>query len=122
MITAFELYWILKLDAISHVATFAAAIAGVVSGVMFVIYLFASFAEDDNSAFVLKKVCVYAFRVFVVSLIASILIPTTKQMAAIMVIPRISTIENVEALTSEAKSLYELTKEYFRESVDKEVK
>ena len=114
MVSAFELYWILKLDAISHVATFASAIAGVVSGVMFVLYLIASFAEDDNSAFVFKKVSAYAFRVFVVSLIASILIPTTKQMAAIMIVPKIATAENVEVLTGEAKDLYELAKDYFK--------
>lgn len=114
MITAFELYWILKLDAISWVAICAAAIAGVVSGVMLALYLFASFAEDENSAFVFKKVYAYAFRVFVVSLIASILIPTTKQMAAIMIVPKIATAENVEALTGEAKDLYELAKDYFK--------
>ena len=63
------------------------------------------------------------FKASVISLCVSIffwslfvLTPTTKQMAAIMVVPKIVTHENVEALSNEAKGLYDLAKEYFRES------
>lgn len=143
MITAFELYWILKLDTFSA----AAGIAGLVFFALTVISLIASasVAGDRDEALnkmpksewytrterarykkrakelekgikVLIRIAALMFFTSIASFVMFVFIPTTKQMAAIMVVPKIATAENVEAISNEAKSLYELAKDYFRES------
>lgn len=145
MITAFELYCVLKLDSILN-ALFALATTSTASSLILLIAGLSFSSEKDGIAGLvsitqreraLKRARILRYNKWIPKLFKSsafaaclsvffwalfTLTPTTNQMAAIMVIPKIATSENVEVLTGEAKSLYDLAKEYFRESVKCEKK
>ena len=139
MISAVELYLVLKLDSIAY-ALLTLGVTSSASSAMLLIAGLGYASEKDTCA---ERHCITKreralmrakilragnmipkfFKASAISLCVSILFwalfvltPTTKQMAAIMVVPKIVTRENVEALSNEAKDLYDLAKEYFRES------
>ncbi len=143
MISELELYCILKLDAISN-AIFCLASASTFSSLLLLIAGILSEADKGSNVswhFITKKERAIqraknlrlskqiknCFRASGLALCFSLffwavytLMPTTKQAAAIMVVPKIATNENIETLTDEAKSIYGLAKEYFSKSVREE--
>ena len=143
MITAFELYFTLKLDAISNALLVLGLTSAAASFSLFMAGIVSVSERDSNAdrhvltkkeraiqkARALKfdkwipkffKSSAFALCLSIFFWAFYILTPTTKQMAAIMVIPKIATNENIETLTGEAKSIYELAKEYFSKSVREE--
>lgn len=130
MINAWDLYWTLKLDDIHTAANLFANIIGFLSLILFVLFLFGIVLTSDEkpSAFgqVMRRGFAASIVVFVAVVVpvfvAKALLPTTKQMAAILVLPKIATQENAETLIGEAKELYELAKEGLRNMVKEEGK
>ena len=113
MITASEIYWILKLDDIQCVLIFLTVVVGVYCLMMLIIYgLTRSIAYDDKKEEKTVKFCAKQFfitvPVFMVLLLIGTLIPTTKQMAAIKVIPAIANSEIVGEMSNDAKELYRM--------------
>lgn len=116
MITSMEMYWLLKLDDIYMLVSCAAALA---TGVFVVSFLAYKFAGVDGNKQEQKTSGIAAL----VSLVCSVLlwcvvtfIPTTKQMAAIYVVPAIVNNEKVQQIGNKtldiSEQLLDLTKEY----------
>ena len=117
MITPMQMYWLLKLDDINGAFSNAFVLSILVLIVSTVI-LCASFEAGDVKIYKLGRISV------LVSLLSAILfscavtfLPTTKQMAAIYVVPAIVNNEKVQNIGSKtldiSNQLLDLTKEYF---------
>lgn len=117
MITSTQLYWITRLNSIAvllHIVGFisVAAIIATVAGV--------SIDDADwkgkitkkvrNAA--IKKVHNAAIPCFLLSVVGLVFIPTTKEMAAMLVIPQIANSEKVQAVGGK---LYDLAVEWMDE-------
>ena len=113
--TANEIYWILKLDDIQGVLIFLTVLVGIYCLIMAVNWGFTkgmAYNYDDKKGEKTAAFCTKQFfitvSVFVVLLLIGTLIPSTKQMAAIKVIPAIANSEIVGAMPNDAKELYRM--------------
>lgn len=114
MINAFELYCILKLDDICTTLV----VLAFVTGVVFLPTLIIAYANEIESKKLesLSKNILFFFTV--PAMLISSLCPTTKQAAAMIVIPKIATQENIEYLNQESKELYSIAKEAIMDFVE----
>jgi hypothetical protein len=124
MITLFELWLILRLDAISSCLGGLAVMFGFIAVTAFIITLVGCFIGDGEDERKLFKKCfigstVFVFLVFGILVPAAVLIPTTKQAAIIYAVPKILTEKNVVEFTGETKELYNLGKQYLKEALTK---
>ena len=113
MITASEIYWILKLDDIQGLLILLTVLVGVYCLIMAVILgLTKGVAYDDKKEEKTVKFCAkqifITVPVFVVLLLIGTLIPSTKQMAAIKVFPAIANSEIVGEMPNDAKELHRM--------------
>lgn len=130
MIDHWTLYWVLKLDDILGVVDsllfglpFLSLMALLLSIVGLLSTLDEGTVEYKYNTFARRSFT--AAVIFIVAVVAPLylakaLVPSTKQMAAIIVLPKIVTQENVLELTDEAKELYLLAKEGLKNMVDTE--
>lgn len=113
MITASEIYWILKLDDIQGLLILLTVLVGAYCLAMVVLLgLARGIAYDDKKEEKTMKFCAkqlfITVPVFAVLLLIGTLIPSTKQMAAIKVIPAIANSEIVGEMSNYAKELYRM--------------
>lgn len=131
-ISPFELYMILKLDDISNLLSISGVVLFIfciISAFAFAMWLFIGIAERDDDGFlaigrVIKKIgSIFLGALFVVMLLRAV-IPTTRQMAAILVVPAIVNSEFVQKdLPAELREIYTLAKEgMFKALADKEAR
>lgn len=134
---AVDLYWILKLDDIRETLSYSSVFLGLSLFVIFACLVgFIIINYDMMSSYnsteekerlkviwgAVKKVINTAIGVVIISiflLLVSTFLPSTKQMAAAIVLPKIATEENIELLTGEAKEIYELAKEGLKNAINK---
>ena len=134
---AVDLYWILKLDDIRETLSYSSVFLGFSLFVIFACLVgfiiinyemmssYNSTEEKERLKVIwgaVKKVLNTAIGVVVVSiflLLVSTFLPSTKQMAAAIVLPKIATEENIEVLTGEAKEIYELAKAGLKNAINK---
>lgn len=134
---AVDLYWILKLDDIRETLSYSSVFLGFSLFVIFACLVgfiivnyemmssYNSTEEKERLKVIwgaIKKVINTAIGVVVVSiflLLVSTFLPSTKQMAAAIVLPKIATEENIEVLTGEAKEIYELAKAGLKNAINK---
>ena len=134
---AVDLYWILKLDDIRETLSYSSVFLGFSLFVIFACLVgfiivnyemmssYNSTEEKERLKVIwgaVKKVINTAIGVVIVSiflLLVSTFLPSTKQMAAAIVLPKIATEENIEVLTGEAKEIYELAKAGLKNAINK---
>lgn len=129
MITTTQMYFLLRLDQLSSI------IQGffVVSAIIFIIFnglLFISkvekVEEDDSLLIFIKKRIKIVTIIFILSLFSSIVVPDTKEMAAIYIIPKIINNEKIQDIGNKSldigNDLLELTKKYIEENLKNETK
>lgn len=114
MITESYMYWILKLDDIREFV-FVLGVIGTFPAVAFLIFFLASKIGRDDFCKDYVQVGRICGRLAVATTILTLflhlsyaLLPTTKQMAMIKVIPAIANSEEVEMVSKDAKELYKL--------------
>lgn len=114
MITSSQMYWITRCDAIGAIATIVLVLSFFVMLILLgVAYMSgldeASEEEPHESRDNEHRRAVHYARIAVavcsVSGLITMLLPTTKEMAAIMVVPRIAASETLAELGEEAKTL-----------------
>lgn len=119
-ISPFELYMILKLDDISNslsVLGIPLFIFSIFSAIAFIIWSIANIAEGDDENIqaigrLIKKIFFMTFRSLLVVVFLQAVIPTTRQMAAILVIPAIVNSEFMQKdLPADLREIYTLAKE-----------
>lgn len=100
MITTAQMYWIVTLDSLVHlmVALVCIGIVVTIGGIAYV-------AETGGS----KRVPIVAGALSLAAMVALSLIPTTKQAAAIIVVPRLVNSEKVQTV---GNRLYDLAVEW----------
>lgn len=113
MITSWELYWITRLDGILN-ASIGVAVLG------FVVALFSSlvlFIEEKEKARPwIKRGFITGFLFGAIA----VLIPSSKEMAAILVLPKIANSQLIQQkIPQEAAELYTMAKEWMKEKVER---
>ena len=113
MITESQIYWILKLDEIRGVFVIGLIAVGVFSCLSLIAWGFQSIdaSFDQENIERSKAARKYFFRSAIIAALLSIptsLIPSTKQMAMIKVIPMIANSEIVGEMSADAKEIYKL--------------
>ena len=115
MITAGQIYWILKLDAIQNVFIIFSVVTALFCAVMGIgwgMVAFDAITYYEKEARKLADVCRKRFFtsvcVLVVLIFLSALTPSTKQMAMIKVIPAIANSEIVGEMSADAKEIYRM--------------
>jgi hypothetical protein len=96
MISSWDIYWITRLDAINALALISAMIIGVCVSLGSVPVIVDSLWEDDDWWPTVKRLYQVFITLFVLSLITVTLVPSTKEFAAIYLIPKIANNEQVQ--------------------------
>ena len=123
MITETTLYWFTRLSHIHEVIDSLFAPFMAVTIISFLTMIVLSIAEkityDNNEKMTLSKICKVAKKtcctaacIVAVTMICNIFVPTTKEMAAIVVIPKIANNESIKGLGDE---IVNLAKEWMKE-------
>lgn len=120
MITESDLYWILKLDDIRNLLTGCTVVLGMISMVLVIMTIaqaYDDFLFDDSTwrRSIFARLAVYI--ALIVFSIALVLLPSTKQMAALKVIPAIVNSDIAKDIPSDAKELYKLGVSTLREKL-----
>lgn len=123
--TEWQMYWLLRLDGIKdmfEVITVLLTIAVVLLGIGFLVCFFISKADEHEDATRVAKSLKHGFLITVLLCLfftfVWILLPTTKQMAAILVVPKIINNEQVQELP---EKIVELGNEWMDDKI-KELK
>ena len=88
--STWNLYWIMKLDVLSIFFEFLSSIIGLAMGV-FIIFFMVGWLNNDDEKFIkpLKKMSIILFVFFIPIVSITILLPDTKQMCALLVVPKV---------------------------------
>ena len=113
-ITESQIYWILKLDTIVAMFVFLLIVTAILSCIIFVTWVVEKtsiYYEDEHKnkkVKFLKNCLIVLINIFVVSLLGTTFIPTTKQMAMIKVVPVIANSETIGNMSKDGKEIYQL--------------
>lgn len=114
--TSADVYWILMLDNIRNlVETFG--IFSTVALVLLVIVGIVAWCDDAALPLAYKIGVPLVVLVWVTSLVACALVPSTKQAAVIYMLPKVATAENIETVQGETGELYGLAKQWLQAQV-----
>jgi hypothetical protein len=98
-LTTMQLYWIIKLDTFLDITGFLSFLLGLLAFTC-IIGLFSCSIIQDFKEFlsIWKKFSKYSIPLFIIFLSVSVFLPTTKQMAALIVLPKIINNEKVQEI------------------------
>ena len=121
MITGWEIYWFTRLDPLKELTGSTAVLGLVLSGIMFLLYpMFSEIFDCDEDK--RKKYLTWTtglqiamFFASVLSALAYAMTPTTKEMAAIKVIPMIANSGSMQKLGDVGNNMLDLANEWLRE-------
>ena len=121
MITPMQMYWLLKLDDIITLFSIAAALTAVISIIVAVFFTLSWMDNRSEDVFPVLAVSLVFTAVFAC---AWAFIPSTKQMAAIYVVPALVNNERVQNIGNKtldvSEDLLKLTEQYLKAvSIDK---
>lgn len=115
MITESTIYWILKLDDLRGICLLMSILSGVLAVVSSIAWWCSSDLGDNPK--VPRSICLKMVAVFMVCVIVGSLLPSTKQMAMIKVIPAITNSEFAADMSKDAKELYKMGIEAIKEQL-----
>ena len=98
MITPWTIYWITRASSISNTLTAVTAVLGIIGAFLMVGGAVADSLGEREDAKGLLRVGWKVAILFAISLVASILTPTTKELASMIVIPKVANSESVQQL------------------------
>ena len=124
MISGWTVYLVLKLDAIRGMFLIGTITSGVIAAlltVMLVSYRITKDPPEDRDC----RIVTYLFRsilktasVFLLFLVLTVLIPTTRQFALIYIIPKVVNSDFVQKdIPAESRELYELGKDILKQTI-----
>lgn len=108
MISEFSLYWILKLDDICRALFALSLTAFAISMITGFIWGVQTTEGEYAAARTARNICKKSLLISVILFSVYTFIPTTKQIAAIKVIPAITNSDIASELSEDAKSVYRL--------------
>lgn len=119
MITPSTIYWLTRLDALNIVCVATLVISAficVIAAIMFFGVATPDHEEDDPLMKSLLKATKTSFAIAIISTIVAAFLPTTKEMAAIIVVPRVANSETVQQL---GDGIVNLAQEWMKELAPK---
>ena len=122
MITESTIYWVTRLDAFNNLVSAVSLIS-----VIFVIASIIascivmgernSLLNDDDKLILPLKFLTGSIIILVVCATLLVFVPTTKEYAAMKILPKIANDEALNTLSQDGKELYRLTVDYLKEQV-----
>lgn len=122
MITESTIYWVTRLDAFNNLVAFV-MIVGVILVVTFIIASAVTLAErnslfnTDGKLILPIKLLIGSIISLVICMTLAVFVPTTKEYAAMKILPKIANDETLNTLSQDGKELYRLTVDYLKEQV-----
>lgn len=115
MITTWEMYWFTRLDGLNSAAISLFVIGAV--AMIFCIVGFSAFVLDENDDMQrrIKPLLTVSILTTVVGAVVAIFVPTTKEMAAIKVIPMIANSEQMQKLGDVGNNMLDLANAWLLE-------
>ena len=121
IISPFVLYWILKLDTIQVVAGLVGVFGIILGGVGFLLSYCDDYGEIDVENESGQRLRRWIGRWMIVPVLAALLatfLPSSRQMAAIWLLPKVATHKNLGNLSGEAGEVWGLAKDWLRDQVE----
>ena len=122
MITEAELYWITRLDNIRTFFLICSCLGGIIFICSLPVYVVNLLDDYEDICKTSRKLISTALAVLIILGIGLILTPTTKEMAAIKVIPMIvnsdTTLKLKDGLNESTSNLIDLTNSYIKNKLD----
>lgn len=122
MITESTIYWVTRLDAFNNLVTAVSLISvifliasGIASGI--VMGERQSVLNDKGKLILPLKFLIGSIISLVVCATLLVFVPTTKEYAAIKILPKIANDEVLNTLSQDGKELYRLTVDYLKDQV-----
>lgn len=117
-ITPFDVYLVMQMDSISDIFIVLSCIFGALAFIGLLAYVPLSDKIDENGMKRHFKRVKVAFVLFIMFCVTSSLIPNTKTLAAMYILPKVANSEFVnETMPTEARELLDLTKEAIRSNL-----
>lgn len=122
MITESTIYWVTRLDAFNHLVA-AVSFISVLCLIASIIASLVVMGErnsvlNDKGKLILPiKFVISSIIILVVSATLLVFVPTTKEYAAMKILPKIANDEALNTLSQDGKELYRLTVDYLKEQV-----
>lgn len=115
--TSWQVYWWLKLDGFKDFFATVAFFSFFTAIITFIIYKGMSCSEYEDTreqACKLKSYKIFAI-ILIISTILYYILPSTKQMATIYILPKIANSEIAKELPDDLKDMYDMAKEYLKD-------
>ena len=106
MITSSDIYWITRLDGLCGLLLGLSILAGI-GLIIAAVYFFVVWDENDKISPVATKALVLAAILFSIFVSGAVLTPSTKEMAAIILVPKIANNQHVQAIPDKAATILE---------------
>lgn len=110
-ITPMTIYWMTKLDGIISLAFMFMIFNGLAFGISCIIYT----VEKEHAKFI-KNALITSFSAFIFSLMTCVFIPSTEEMAAIIVLPKLASAQNITDVNAE---IVDLAKNWIKDLASK---
>ena len=110
-ITTSLVYWATRLDAI-RIAAFSLVIFFGIFGSFATLMYFIFFMLSNSFGIVCKRAMKFTIPIFILSGLGLIFVPKTKEMAAIVIIPKVANSEKIDDI---GKGMYNLAVEWMEE-------
>lgn len=126
--TALEMYLFTRVDKILMVSGLASVIFGFASALSLIMFIITSCDElysSTSETAGTKLACLVSIPVLLISLSMYLLVPSQKELAAIMIVPKILSSENVDNLTkigANGINIMKLATDYTKEILEEKVK
>lgn len=107
-ISPIEVYFILQLDSIRNTTGSLLFIIGLLTAISAVVFFLSfddCFGSDGTVRALTKKLCTISLSLFSVLLLVQAFIPSTKQMAAVLILPQVVNNEKVQQLPEDILNL-----------------
>lgn len=116
--SGWEIYLITRCDAAQVFFIVISALFAATTFLVTAFVLIEAVIEVTNTAHVLRKSIKWMLTISVISGLLAVVTPTTKEMAAIVILPKIL---NNQQVQTEANEIYSLAKQWLLQQVSKEI-
>lgn len=116
MITPSTIYWLTRLDAMKDLTVSLLLISLLLGATGLVGFVASTVSEGELTNLFGRRFCRTVLAMFIAALLGMTFLPTTKEMAAIIVVPRIANSENIQQL---GDGIVNLAQEWMKELAPK---
>lgn len=116
--SSWDVYWILQLDAINSSAHVISVVSGLALVCSVVVEAIAAANKEETTVKRFKLINKLMLSLFLISLFTVAFVPKTKQMAVIIILPKVASEENIKEASKEGKVIYGLMKSWLKGKIE----